>query len=146
MKNQHYLAALAAFGTLHQTASHSVADEQHVLDLLNCAIEQGFVDAYPMKALLSASNNWQSLLIVRPTQFQILLWEGVEAGCLDPDGHDEAWSWLEIAAQHNDPTQFLDNDMERYFDILMTATEHGNDIAHDIMDTIWEPENLIDDD
>lgn len=146
MKNQHYLAALAAFDALRQTTPQSVADEQHVLDLLDSAIDQGFADAYPMKALLSASNDWQSLVIVRPTQFQILLWQGVEAGCLGPDGHDEAWAWLEAAALHNDPAQFLDDDMERYFDILMTAVEHGNDIAHDIMDAIWEPENLIDDD
>lgn len=125
---------------LRLLAATPVADEQRVLDLLKESISEGFVDAYPLYALLSASNDWTTLVICRMTQFQILLREGVEKGCLAPEGHDTAWYWLGVAAQNNDPTPFLDDDMDEYYDLLMTAVEQGNDIAHDIMDIIWEPE------
>lgn len=50
-----------------------------------------------------------------------------------------------LAAEHNDPTEFM-TDMDHYFDLLMTATEHGNHNAHEIMDMIWEPENCQEED
>lgn len=37
-------------------------------------------------------------------------------------------------------------DMERYYDILAKAAEEGNEIALDIMNTIWEPEQIIEED
>ena len=125
---------------LRLLAATPVADEQRVLDLLKESISEGFVDACPLYALLSASNDWTTFVICRMTQFQILLREGVEKGSLAPEGHDTAWYWLGVAAAHNDPTPFLDDDMEGYYDLLMTAVEQGNDTARDIMDTIWEPE------
>lgn len=121
-------------------------DEKQVLELLYQATDAGFVDAYVMIALLESANNWSNLIIVRPMEFQILLRRGVTKGCLGPDGHEEAWEWMRIAAMNNDPTFFLDDDMEEYYDILMTAVEHGNDIARNIMDTIWEPENIMEED
>lgn len=153
--NPHYIAALEAFRAIasqHSRLSEdtllpdTTSQEQHVIGLLINAISEGYVDAYPMRALLEATNNWATLVIVRPTLFQLLLREGVDLGCLGPEEHDEAWEWMQIAAEHNDPTDFLDDDMEQYYDLLMTATEHGNDIAHDLMDRIWEPENIIEED
>lgn len=125
---------------LQLLASGNPAVEQQVIDMLKKSISEGFVDAYPLYALLSASNDWTTFVICRMTQFQLLLREGVEQGCLDPVGHDTAWYWLGVAAEHNEPTPFLDDDMDEYYDLLMTAVEQGNDIARDIMFAIWEPE------
>ena len=36
--------------------------------------------------------------------------------------------------------------MTYYFDLVMTAVEHGNQDARDIMDMIWEPENCQEED
>ena len=138
--NNHYEEALRLL------ASKSAADEQRVLNLLKESIDEGFVDAYPLYALLSASNDWSALVICRMTQFQILLREGISKGCLEPVGHDSAWYWLGVAGEHNDPTPFLDDDMEGYYDLLMTAVEQGNDTARDLMMAIWEPEQEIEED
>ena len=46
---------------------------------------------------------------------------------------------------NNDPEEFM-TDMERYYDILATADEEGNEIALDIMNAIWEPEQIIEED
>lgn len=124
--------------------SETTEQEQQVLDLLDKAIEGGFVEAYPLKALLFASNNWSKCIIARIGFFQDILLEGIEKGCLEPDKH-LAWEWLEAAATNNDPEEFM-TDMEHYYDILATAAENGNDIALDIMNTIWEPEQIIEED
>lgn len=118
--------------------------EKEVLRLLDEVIKKGMIDAYPLKALLFASNNWSKLLIVRMGFFQDILLEGIEKGCLAPDRHI-AWEWLEVASINNDPEEFM-LDMDRYYDILATAAENGNEIALDIMDTIWEPEQIIEED
>ena len=130
--------------SLQAEGTDTTAMEQQVLTLLDEAIEEGYVEAYPMKALLESSNDWTQLVICRMTQFQIILREGVDKGCLAPD-NDFAWIWLEIAAKNNDPTPFLEDDMEQYYDILMTAVENGRDVR-DIIYKIWEPEQEIDDD
>ena len=78
------------------------------------------------------------------SHFRHILLEGIDKGCLAPD-QEEAWDWMEAAAGNNDPAEFMD-DTERWYDILMTATEEGNTIARDIMDRIWEPEQTIDED
>lgn len=118
--------------------------EQQILDTINTLIDGGMVELYPLKALLTASNNWSTFLIVRIGFFQDILLEGIEQGCLEPE-NSLAWEWLEVAAQNNDPTDFM-YDTERYYDILATAAEEGNSIALDIMNTIWEPENIIEED
>lgn len=119
-------------------------DEQYVIDLLNDAIGEGCIDAYPMKALLSASNDWDTLRICRLTQFQLILREGIDLGCLAPE-HRDAWRWFCLACDNNDPTPFIDDDMEQYYDLLMTALEHGLDVRY-IIDYIWEPEQEIEED
>ncbi|MCF0214835.1 MAG: hypothetical protein HUK13_10460 [Muribaculaceae bacterium] len=129
---------------LQAKGEDSTAMEEQAIALISAAIDDGCVEAYPMKALLESSNDWTRLVICRMTQFQIVLREGVDKGCLDPR-NDFAWIWLEIAAKNNDPTPFLDDDMEQYYDILMTAVENGRDVR-DIIYKIWEPEQEIDDD
>ena len=118
--------------------------EEEVLSLLDEAIDGGVIDAYPLKALLFASNNWSKCLITRIGFFQDILLEGVEKGCLAPDRHI-AWEWMEVASINNEPEEFM-TDMDRYYDILATAAEEGNEIALDIMNTIWEPEEIIEED
>ena len=82
--------------------------------------------------------------MTRMSHFKAILLEGIEKGCLAPQC-DLAWQWLEMAATNNDPTLFVD-DMDLYYDLLATAAEKGNSIALDIMNTIWEPEQIIEED
>ncbi|MBE6310273.1 MAG: hypothetical protein E7080_04390 [Bacteroidales bacterium] len=124
--------------------NNTTKQEEEVLSLLDKVIELGMIEVYPLKALLVASNNWSTFLIVRMGFFQDILLEGIEKGCLKPD-MDLAWQWLEVATKNNDPEEFM-LDMDLYYDILVTAAEEGNDIACDIMNTIWEPENIIEED
>lgn len=102
------------------------------------------VSLYPLAALIMSCDNWDTFEIVRMEQFKKILLKGIEKGCLLHD-EDYAWQIMEIAAANNDPTEFMD-DMERYYDILATAAEHGNTIALDIMNQIWEPEQIIEED
>lgn len=133
----------------HSTATDAVClrtskIEERVLELIDALIEEGDISLYPLKALLASCNNWHSGVIVRTSEFQRILLEGIEHGCLAPD-NEEGWDWLLVAAGSNDPTEFM-TDMDRYYDILAEATEHGNTIALDIMNTIWEPEQIIEED
>lgn len=122
----------------------TTVQEQEVLDMINRMIGEGVVELYPLKALLAASNNWSTCLIVRISLFREILSEGIEKGCLAPD-KENAWAWMEVAAENNDPVEFAD-DVDMYYDILATAAEEGNTIALDIMNSIWEPENIIEED
>lgn len=114
------------------------------LRLLDEVIKEGCIELYVLKALLCASNDWSTGIFVRPSLFREILLEGIEKGCLAPE-NEEAWSWIETAAGNNDPSEFMD-DMERWYDILATAAGEGNGIALDIMNTIWEPEQIIEED
>lgn len=118
--------------------------EEEALMLLDKAIADGILEAYPLKALLAASNNWSTCTIVRPGIFQQILLEGIDKGCLSPEKH-RSWEWMDVAASNNDPSDFM-YDMERFYDILATASENGNTIAGEIMDSIWEPEQIIEED
>ena len=148
-KYNHAIDLLAEIAVEHAKEDKSLypettKQEEEVLSLLDEVIASGMIEAYPLKALLFASNNWSKCLIVRIGFFQDILLEGVEMGCLAPDRHI-AWEWLEVASINNDPEEFMTN-MERYYDILATAAEEGNEIALDIMNTIWEPEQIIEED
>ncbi len=46
---------------------------------------------------------------------------------------------------HFNPEIFMD-DTELYYDLLAIGAEEGSDIARDIMNAIWEPENIIEED
>lgn len=102
------------------------------------------ISLYPLYALLMACENWTTFEIVRMKQFKKILLKGIEKGCLLHDV-DYAWQTMELAATNNDPTGFMD-DMERYYDIIAACAEHGNTIALDIMNQIWEPEQIIEED
>lgn len=134
---------------IHENATSSVIpetvdDEERVLALLDLDLELGDVGSYPLKALLSACNNWHTAKIVRLGQFQEIILEGIEKGALAPDD-ETGWSWLKVAAETNDPETFM-TDMDRYYDLLASAVENGNTDALDIMNTIWEPEQIIEED
>lgn len=122
----------------------TIPDEQRVLMLLDLELENGNVGLYPLVALLNACNNWYTAKIVRIGQFRQILLEGIEKGALAPD--DEAgWNWMKVAAETNDPETFM-SDMDRYYDLISNAVENGNTDALDIMNTIWEPEQIIEED
>ncbi len=134
---------------IHEESRHSIIlstvdDEQRVIDLLDKEIGRGSVGLYPLKALLSACNNWHTCKILRMGQFQSILLEGVDDGSLAPDD-DEGWEWLRVAADTNDPAEFMP-DMERYYDLLASAAEAGNTDALDLMNEIWPPEQIIEED
>lgn len=140
---------LAAIAEIHGQSEKSLYpetldQEQEVMDMVNTLINDGAVELYPLKALLAASNNWNTYLFVRESIFREILDEGVRKGCLEPQ-NELAWAWLEVAAVNNDPVLFMD-DVEEFYDILATAAESGNLIARDIMNDIWEPENIIEED
>lgn len=70
--------------------------------------------------------------------------EGIERGSLAPDNYF-GWEWMEVATKYNAPTDFME-DMELYYEVLDTAACHGVVEAIDIMDSIWEPEQIIEED
>lgn len=124
--------------------SDTVADEESVLALIDEEIRRGDTGLYPLKALLSACNNWATAIIVRLGQFQDILLEGIDNGALAPDD-ETGWMWLGVAAETNDPETFM-TDMDRYYDLLATAAENDDPDALDIMLTIWPPEQIIEED
>ena len=124
--------------------SSTLNDEQEVLNKVNEAIEAGDIELYPMKALLAASNDWNTGLITRMGLYKNILLEGVKRGALSLE-NEYAWEWIGAAATNNDPEEFID-DKTLYYDLLSTAAESGVTIALDIMNRIWEPENIIEED
>ena len=134
---------------IHEHSRHplntiTTEPEEKVLSLINQAIDDGNPVLYPLKALLMASNNWHSAKILRPGLFQDILLEGIEKGALAPDDA-QGWEWLKVAAESNDPSEFMP-DMERYYDLLASAAEEGDTNALDIMNEVWPPEQIIEED
>lgn len=124
--------------------NETTEEEQEALGILDSLIGEGDHSLYPLKALLSASNNWHTTVIVRMSQFRDILLEGIEKGCLSPDD-EEGWSWLLTATESNDPAEFM-TDVDRFYNLLADAMEAGNQDAREIMDMIWEPEQIIEED
>ena len=124
--------------------SSTLNDEQEVLNKVNEAIEAGDIELYPMKALLAASNDWSTGLITRMGLYKNILLEGIGKGALAPE-NEYAWEWIAAAATNNDPEEFVD-DKTLYYDLLSTAAESGLTLAQDILNRIWEPENIIEED
>lgn len=91
-----------------------------------------------------ASNNWHSAKILRLGLFQDILLEGIEKGALAPDDA-QGWEWLKVAAESNDPSEFMP-DMEHYYDLLASAAEAGDTNALDIMNEVWPTEQIIEED
>ena len=114
------------------------------MKLIDELIREGDIGLYVLKAILMASNDWSTGEFVRPSLFRQILLEGIEKGCLTPDYAND-WDWLETAAENNNPAEFMD-DMDRWYDILASAVECGNEVARDIMNRIWEPEQIIEED
>lgn len=122
----------------------TTTDERKVLDQVNAAIADGDVELYSMNALLAASNDWSTGLITRMGLYKNILLEGIGKGALAPE-NEYAWEWIGSAATNNDPEEFID-DKTLYYDLLSSAAESGITVALDIMDRIWEPENIIEED
>ncbi len=123
--------------------SETVKQEEDVLATLGHLIAvEGLVEFRLYRALLDSCNNWSTLVIARISEFKRAFAIAVDE---DDFEYDFAWDTLELAAQNNNPQYFMD-DMDKYYDFLATATENGNDVALDIMNTIWEPENIIEED
>lgn len=134
---------------IHKKSHHAIIlsstkYEQKVQDLISESIADGNVGLYPLKALLMASNNWYTTKILRLGLFQDILLEGIEKGALAPDDA-QGWEWLKVAAESNDPSEFMP-DMERYYDLLASAAEAGDTNALDIMNEVWPPEQIIEED
>lgn len=130
--------------SLHALILSTTDDEQLVLQLINHEIDAGSIGLYPLKALLISSNNWYTTKILRQGMFREILLEGIAKGSLSPCDA-EGWEWLHVAADTNDPAEFM-TDMERYYDLLASAAEAGNIDALDIMNEIWPPEQIIEED
>lgn len=131
-------------GTSTQDTETLAARKQQALRLIDLDIARGFTGMHVAKALLSSSDDWSTCEITDADRFRAILEEGIARGCLRPDNHI-GWDWMETAAKNNDPACFMEN-MERYYDILADAAEHGVVEAMDIRDTIWEPENCQEED
>lgn len=82
--------------------SSTTESERKVLEQINAAIADGDIELYPMKALLAASNDWNTGLITRMGLYKNILLEGIECGALVP-GNEYAWEWIAAAATNNDP-------------------------------------------
>lgn len=115
-----------------------------VLKMIDEMIGSGNEQLYVAKALLSSSKDWYYGEITDLDHFKAVLKEGIDKGCLAPD-KSIAWEWMNVAATNNDPQYFMD-DMDLYYDLLACAAENGEDYALDIMDMIWEPEQIIEED
>ena len=120
------------------------ARKMDILHFIDKAIERGNTGLYVAKALLTEYNNWGTCQINNLHFFRQQLLEGIECGCLAPDNH-YGWEWMEVASKYNNPTDFMEN-MELYYDLLNSAASHGVVEAIDIMDAIWEPEQIIEED
>ena len=120
------------------------ARKNEILHFIESAIEHGNTGLYVAKALLNIYNDWSTCIISDLHTFQKKLFEGIEHGCLAPDNH-YGWEWLEVAAKYNNPACFME-DMDLYYEVLDSAASHGVVEAIDIMNSIWEPEQIIEED
>ncbi len=120
--------------------------EQALLDRISALIEKGKVEYYPMKALLFSCNDWYSLRMTRPGLYKDMLKEGLEKDCLNLN-NKVAWFWFLVAAsaEGNDAEEFID-DKELYYKMLSDALEAGYEGAAYVINSIWEPEQEIEED
>lgn len=140
---------IVKIGNIHEASVSSVhpetiEDEELALAMLDRLIQEGDVEIYVLKALLSASNNWSEGIIVRDSQYKEILLEGIEKGCLNPE-FSNSWHWLYLAVERNKPYSIMD-DLDKLYEILSDAYEKGNEKALEIKNLIWEPEQTIEED
>lgn len=115
-----------------------------VMHFIDKTIEHGNTGLYVAKALLESADDWSTCEINHLESFRMFLLKAVEKGALSPKNHF-GWDWMEIATKYNDPSCFME-DMELFYNILASAAEEGVVEAMDIMDLIWEPEQIIEED
>lgn len=147
---QYYNRAIAIVkrvGTEHERRGswqpETMAEEKkEALALLDKSIESGEPQAYVLKALLAASDDWSTFTIVRFDLFREILLKGVDHDALSPDCTN-AWQVMGIAAANNNPARFM-KDIIRYLDILTEASGAGVKDAWDIMCLIWPLKRVFD--
>ena len=120
------------------------AQKKEILHFIEIAIEHGNTGLYVAKALLNLYNDWSTCKISDLYTFHKELLEGIEHSCLALD-NCYGWEWLEVAAKYNNPASFME-DMDLYYELLDSAASHGVVEAIDIMNSIWEPEQIIEED
>ncbi len=105
-------------------------------------------DFYMWYALLMCSDDWGSYKLARPEMFIECVDYAVDQGCLTPDDKI-GWLVMELACYENDPTDFI-SDKEQYYNLLSDAQEQGDEevseAAGKIIDIIWHPENIKEED
>lgn len=121
-----------------------LARKKDILHFIDKTIERGNTGLYVAKALLTEHTNWGTCKINSISFFQGQLLKGIGQGCLAPDNRF-GWEWMEVATRYNDPADFME-DMDLYYEVLDSAASHGVVEAIDIMDAIWEPEQIIEED
>lgn len=75
---------------------------------LDNMISIGCNAVYPLKALLAASDNWETCKIVRFDKFRQIIKEGIDKNAFGKRS-EKAWNWLEFAMEANDPSTFFEN-------------------------------------
>lgn len=141
------LAIVRRVGTEHERRGDwrpetMAAEKKEALALLDESFELGEPQAYVLKALLAASDDWSTFTINRFDLFRQILLEGVDHGALAPDC-TQAWQVMGIAATNNHPARFM-KDVVRYLDILTEASGSGVKEAWDIMCLIWPLKRVFD--
>lgn len=120
------------------------ARQQEALRRMESLINSGANHLKVLHALLSSSDNWWTLQIVRPEDFKAQLLRAVNDGCLSPDD-SESWEWLDLAARNNSPENFMD-DIDLFYNTLYEAMVAGNPVARAILYDLWPPEQLFEED
>lgn len=118
--------------------------KKEILHYIDISIMEGNTGLYVARALLNIYNNWGTCEISDIKCFQQNLLKGIDKGCLAPD-NQIGWEWMEVASKYNDSSVFME-DMDLYYEVLNSAASHGVVEAIDIMNSIWEPEQIIEED
>ncbi len=126
-----------------------IEKEQKVVDNLQRLIEEyGHHDLYLYRSFLMACNNWYRNIVTRGSGFKIDLLDAVNHyGALSP-GDSIGWMVMQEVVLKNPRLDFMD-DMDRFYDIVSTAVEEGDqevfDMALEVRNAIWEPEETVGD-
>ena len=136
--------AIIDFGRTPADSTGYRTRQLELLQLVDADIARGASGMRVCKALLESCSDWSTCEIDDPEGFKARLLDAVEHGALAPD-NIVGWDWLEIAADNNDPSEFMDDTL-RFYDLLADAGEHGISGAFDIINCIWEPENCQEED
>ncbi len=114
-----------------------------------CDQEEEFWYLYLDYALLKTCENWYTIVCIRPDDFRAEVATGVEKyGSLAPDRHFD-WCIIQYFIKEN-PDEAPMEDMTVFHSLVSKTMEEGTDetreIAREIHNMVWPPENTIDED